>query len=475
MPDQPHWLTIYHSMTEDQSTIGESATPATPDGGAAATRARGPITRGRRWLINGIIVVATVLSVFTLVSVWANRLLFNPDNWESTSVQLVQNPAIRSATANFVVDRLYANVDVKARLQAGLPPRLQPLAGPVAGALHDAAVRGVNTVLGRPRFQSLWAKANRRADQLFIAIVDGGKGPVAVNNGVVTLDLTSIVDTAASRLGLPASVTSKLPSNIGTVTVFRSSQISFIQDLGNAIRHLALLFSILVPLLWALAIGLARGRRRRTLMSVGFSMVVAGVLGVVARHILQTAAVNSIVHNTANRPAARATIAIGTQILSEIAIAFIVVGVVAVVAAWFAGPARIAVAGRRAIAPFLREQPVWTYAIVVVVLVLLFIWQPIHAMGTVIGIVVFTCLALLGTELLRRQTAAEFPDAQPGDASAAARARLGALGGGGASDRPPPGDAASLPDQLERLAALRDSGELTVTEYREAKASLLHA
>ena len=92
------------------------------------------------------------------------------------------------------------------------------------------------------------------------------------------------------------------------------------------------------------------------------------------------------------------------------------------VAAWFAGPARVAVAGRRAIAPFLREQPVWTYAIVVVLLVLLFIWEPIHAMGTVIGIVVFTFLALLGTELLRRQTAREFPDAQPGNATAPIRA-----------------------------------------------------
>jgi hypothetical protein len=148
------------------------------------------------------------------------------------------------------------------------------------------------------------------------------------------------------------------------------------------------------------------------------------VLGVVARHILQTAVVNSIVHNQANRPAARATLAIGTQILSEIAIAFIVVGVIAVVAAWFAGPARFAVAGRRAIAPFLREHPLWTYAVVVVVLVLVFIWQPIHAMGTVVGIVVFSVLALLGTELLRRQTARDFPDAQPGHTGAAIRGPL---------------------------------------------------
>jgi hypothetical protein len=210
-------------------------------------------------------------------------------------------------------------------------------------------------------------------------------------------------------------------------------------------------------------------------MSVGFSMVVAGVLGVAARHILQTAIVNTLVHNDAQRPAVRATLAIGTQLLAEISVAFILVGIVAVVAAWFAGPARIAVAGRRAIAPFLREDPGWTYAIVVSVMVLLFIWQPIHALGTPVGIVVFLCLALLGTELLRRDTAVEFPDAQRGDASAAIRGRIAAsrdrAQSGGAAAPPEP----SLPEQLEQLVVLRDGGAISASEYDEAKARLLHA
>jgi hypothetical protein len=475
MPHQSRWPTIYHLMTEDQSTIQEPTAPATPDGSTAATPARGPITRGRRWLINGVIVVATVLSLFAIVSVWANRLLFNPDNWANTSTQLLQNSDIRSATSNYLVDQLYANVNVAGLLKTALPPRLQPLAGPAAGALQSGAVKAVDTALGRPRVQSLWTAANRRASRLLVTIVDGGKGPVGVNGGVVTLDLHQILETVAGRLGLPASVTAKLPANAGNLTLFKSDKLSLVEDLGNAIRHLALLLSILVPVLWALAIALARGRKRRTLMSVGFSMVVAGVLGVAVRHILQNGVVNTIVNNDAQRPAVRATIAIGTSIFAEIAIAFIIVGIVAILAAWFAGPARPATAGRRAIAPFLRERPGWTYAIVLSVMVLLFLWQPIHALGTPVGIVVFLCLALLGTEVLRRQTEAEFPDAQPGDASAAARARFAAIRSRGASGRPPPGAAASLPEQLERLAALRDNGELTVTEYRQAKASLLHA
>lgn len=422
--------------------------------------------------MNGLIVFTTVLALFTILSVWANRLLFNPDNWESTSTQLLQNPDIRSATSNFLVDQLYTNVNVAGLLKSTLPPRLQPLAGPAAGALRTGAVKAVDAALERPLIQTLWAKANRRADQLFITIVNGGKGAVSVNNGVVTLDLTQILDTVAARLGLPSSITSKIPANAGMLTLFRSKQLSFVQDLGNAIRSLALLFSILVPVLWVLALGLARGRRRTTLMSIGFSMVVAGVLAAAARKILISAITNSLVSNDAQRPAIRATIGIGTSILAEIAVAFIIVGIVVVIAAWFAGPARIAVTGRRAIAPFLREEPGWTYAIVASVMVLIFIWQPIPATGTPVGIIVFSCLALLGTELLRRQTEREFPDAMPGDATAAIRARLAARRerqGAGA----PAG--ASLPEQLERLASLRDGGAISPAEYDTAKASLLHA
>jgi hypothetical protein len=42
-------------------------------------------------------------------------------------------------------------------------------------------------------------------------------------------------------------------------------------------------------------------------------------------------------------------------------------------------------------------------------MLVIFIWQPIHATGTLGGIIVFSVLAAVGTEALRRQTAIEFP------------------------------------------------------------------
>ena len=58
------------------------------------------------------------------------------------------------------------------------------------------------------------------------------------------------------------------------------------QDVGNAIKGLALWLTILVPLLYIAAIALAAGRRRRTLMSVGFGAVIAGVIALLGRSLL---------------------------------------------------------------------------------------------------------------------------------------------------------------------------------------------
>ncbi len=151
------------------------------------------------------------------------------------------------------------------------------------------------------------------------------------------------------------------------------------------------------------------------------------------------------------------------------------IGIVLVAAAWFAGPARPAYATRHAISPFLREQAVATYGIVLGILVLLFIWNPIPATGKPLGILVFTVLALLGTYILIGQTAREFPDAPSGAATQAIRARMASA----RSRRQQPGNphtpnAPSTSEQLSQLADLRDRGAISPDEYQAAKEKLLN-
>jgi Short C-terminal domain len=451
---------------------GDTATVAQPQG---MTRS---ISRGRLIGVDVLIGITTLLLIVAMFSVWANRLLFNPNNWSNTSTQLLQNPDIRSTTANYLVDQLYANYDVAGLIKQGLPPQLQGLAAPAAGALRNAAVQGAELALSRPRVQNLWRQANRAADETFIQVVNGGGPRVSVNQGAVTLNLGVILDNVASRLGLPSNLSSKLPANVATVTVFKSDQLKTVQNGGKLIKGLALWLTILCPVLYALAIFLAAGHRRRTLMTVGFAGIFAGVVVFFGRSVLQTQITNSLTDDASLRPAIRATIAIGTQLLVEVAGAVTFVGIILVIAAWFAGPARIARAGREAIAPFLRDRAGATYAVTLGLLALLFLWDPIPATGTPAGIITFIVLALFGTAILRAQTQREFPDARQGAATHAIRTRVAGL----RRDRPPvdgpaepaPPASASAVDQLKQLADLRDHGALTAEEYTAAKQQLLH-
>jgi hypothetical protein len=446
-----------------------------PAADAAAADSAQHISRRRLVLVDGLIVVTTILAVVGMLSVYANRLLFNPDNWQAQSTQLLQSPSIQNATANYIVDQIYAHVNVGGLIRSALPRQLQPLADPAAGALQGAAVDATKFALQRPAVQDLWARANRRADEAFINVVNGGRGPVGVQQGVVTLDLGAIVDQIANRLGLPPNLSSNLPPNIATLTLFRSDQLKLVQDVGRVVRHLALWLTILVPLLYALAIFLARHHRRRTLMTVGFSVMFAGLVGVGIRRFLEGYVANSLTPSQALRDPIKTALAVGTQLLGQINGAFLLVGAVIVVAAWFAGPTRLFAEIRRGMAPFMRDKPWWTFGIAAGVMVLVFIWNPIPATGTLGGIIAFLVLALIGTEALRRQTVAEFPDAQSGEAMAALRARWHAwrqhrhheptIAGGA--------QGATVADQLEKLAAMHERSTITDEEYAAAKRTLL--
>jgi hypothetical protein len=388
----------------------EDPPPQAPGTAAGDTRRAeaAPPSRARRIWVNVLVWVTTLVAVLAIFAIWANRQMLSPDNWSRTSTKLLQNAAVREATANYLVDQLYANVNVEQELKAKLPAQLAPLAGPVSGALRNLATEAAQRALANPKVQEAWKKANRAADQTFVTIVEGGNGKVVITHGEVSLNLASIVANITQRLGLP-NVSSKLPPSVANLKVLKSSQISIVQEAGKALKGLSLLLTIIVPLLYALAIGLARGFRRRMLMTVGIAIVFAGVVVFLVRHVLIAQVTDSLVKTESVKPAAEAVISIGTSMLSEIAGAFVIVGIPLIAAAWFAGPARLAVKARHAIAPFLRDQPGWTYGIVAGIMLLIFIWNPIPATGKPAGIIVFLVLAFLGTYVLRRQTAEEFP------------------------------------------------------------------
>jgi hypothetical protein len=445
-------------------------------------------SRTRRWAVRALLVLATILAIVSIFAVWANRQLFDANNWADTSTAMLENDDIRTQLSAYLVDQVYANVDVTTELRGALPPRFKPLAGEAAGGLRGLAERGVDRALGRPRFQEAWKQANRLTAQQFINIAEGKSGAITTSGNAVVLDLRVILVELAQRLGLPRSLVDKVPPNAGRIKIMSSEQISTLQDGTSALKGVAFVLPPLAIALLALAVYLARGRRRRVLLFAGIDLVIAGVVVLIAANLIGNGVVDSLAKTDAVKPAADAAWSIATRMLRDVAQSSIILGLPVILAAWLAGPMRPAVALRRTAAPWLRERPGTVYALAAVIVLLVVAWGPIPATRMVVPVLIMIALFVVGIEALRRQVAAEFPDATVDTARASVveagrRARdavLGARRRGAAAEvaetAPPPPPAPVEPhrlERLERLAALHDTGALTDDEFATEKAAVL--
>jgi hypothetical protein len=375
---------------------------------ASVLRPAGP----HRWLVRSLIGVATILGIVAIFAVWANRQLLDTGYWTSTNTKLIESPPIREAVSGYLTDQLYANVDVAGELKKGLPTELQPLAAPAAGALKDLVQKGINLLLERPRVQELWRKANVVTHAEFVRLIENEGSVVKLpGGGAVVLDLRPMLGEVAEKVGASSTIVNKIPPKVAQLRIVTSNQLKTMQNAVNLLRSLALVLPLLVVAMFALSVYLARSRRRQTLIAVGAAFIGAGLVVVVARGIIGQKVVNSLATTEAVRPAAQAAWSIGTSVLADVAWATVFIGVPVILAGLLAGPTKTAVTLRHLMAPYLRDRPDITFGVVGLLLLLLFAWGPIVATKTLTGIVIIIVLAVFGTEMLRRQTAQEFPDA----------------------------------------------------------------
>jgi hypothetical protein len=365
-----------------------------------------------RWLVRSLIGLATLLGIVAIFAVWANRQLLDSGYWTSTNTKLIESPPIREQVASYLTEQLYANVDVAGELKEKLPSELKPLASPAAGALKDVVEKGINLLLERPRVQELWSKANQVTHAQFVRLVENkGSFVKTPGGGAVVLDLRPMLTEVAEKVGAPTTLVAKIPQKVAQLRIVTSKQLNTMQNAVNLLRSLALVLPLLVFAMFALAVYLARGRRRQTLIEAGFAFIAAGLVVVVARGLIGAKVVNSLASTEAVRPAAQAAWSIGTSVLADVAWSTVLIGIPLILAGLLAGPTHAATHLRRLMAPYLRDRPDITFGAMALLLLLLFAWGPIVATKTLIGILIIIVLAVFGTVMLRRETAREFPDA----------------------------------------------------------------
>lgn len=457
---------------EEVSRLAEDAAesaPAVAPGSESASHRRTALI---------LVIVASITGFFLVFAIWAKRQVLETDSWVETSTKLLEREDIREALAGFLVDELYTNVDVEQQIAGILPPEARGLAGPASGALRQAADQIALRALEDARVQALWETANRTAHEALISAVEGGTDNVSTEDGAVILDLRSILAQIAGEIGLPTSLVDKLPADAAQLEILRANELEAAQDAVALFKKGVWILLVVTLFLYGLALYLAGAYRRETLRSIGIGFIVVGALVLLIRSWAGDQVVSSLAATSSSEPAIASTWSIATSMLSEIGGATIIYGIAFVIAAWLAGPTSLATGARRLAVPYLR-QPRFAFAAAAILLLLIFWWSPTPGTERLGPSLVLVALVLLGTEMLRRRTIAEFPDRTTTFSAAGLAGTLAAQSRDAIGRRvrvPSRREQAATEsklDALERLGRLRESGVLTDEEFAAEKTGLL--
>src|SRR4249919_1951498 len=182
-------------------------------------------SRRRKLGIGLLVALASLMLGVSVLATWMDRVFLDSTTWADTSAAALQQPEVRTALSAYLVDQIYANVDVPQALEQALPPRAKALAGPLAVTGQPYVERAIAAGLDRPRVVELWRNANLRAHTALLKILNGGSGPLSTAKGVVAIDLRPLVGQISSTLTQRTSGAVTLPPDAGRIVLLESDQL----------------------------------------------------------------------------------------------------------------------------------------------------------------------------------------------------------------------------------------------------------
>jgi hypothetical protein len=380
---------------------------AQPAHAAAAPETKHSRLAWRTWVPWALVVLGSLIVLVAALNVWVKRQALSTDNWTNSSAQLLENDQIRQALSVYLVNQVYANVDVSQQLQQRLPAQLDPIAPQIAVGLEQASIRVVDNLLGRPRIQKLWKEANRRAHQAFMNLLNGHDSRLVSTNGNVVLDLRPLLEKVVQELGFGDQALAKLPPDAAQITVLKGNQLQTARTSVKVVRVLSYVLLFLAIAIFAVAMWISRSRRS-ILLGAGIGVLVVGLLVLVVRRYLGNYLVDQLTNSPDAKGAVKASWAIETNLLRNVGVNGVIYGAAIIFAAWIAGPGRLARWCREKLAPTMRDRPVLVYGALTAVLAAILLTGPTDAQRVYPLLILFG-FAYLGLEVLRRQTMREFP------------------------------------------------------------------
>ena len=383
---------------------------ATPQDSAPAPSAKGH-SRARGVAVVALLVLAPIVFFVGALATWVDRTALDNATWGDVTEQVVHDPAVAVPLSAALAERVQARAGFEQRLSTSLPPKLQPVGAPAAGAVTELVQRASTRVVESPRGVELMVKASRLAQAQSIAIIDGDT-PVSDVEGGITISLSDLLAELSQQLGLPG-VVANLPAADKQIVILPADNLSTIRKVVSWLRALSTWTIFIGLALFAAAVWLA-GDRRRAVFWSAMSLVGVALLLVVTKVAVGGILPGEVATTESGEEAATAIWNIAAAGLIDISKTMAAVGILGVAGAWLVGPSARAARARAFVGPLIQDAR-YAFGGLALVLLLLIAWGPTQGTRTLATIVIVTVLAVAGLAVLRRQTARELsaPPAGP--------------------------------------------------------------
>ncbi len=321
---------------------------------ASARRSGG---RTRRILAGVALVLACLLILLTTVALWTHQVVLNTDRFTSLAGKVMTAPAVIDPLSARISDQVVAALDVQDRLEARLPDAVKPLAGTLTLAVGSAIDTRLQVALLNPRIQAALLRVLSVTHAGVVRLLRDKPDSVSVVDGYIVVQVFPVVGEALTELQaggvIPADIqlpdlTSPdapgvlagrlqtalgvtLPADFGTIQLVKADRLLAARSAVQAFDVIVVVLLILSIVLVALALWLARDRRRMVVY-LGIGTLIVFLVARLAINGIENAVLSGIAQDDV-AGAVRAVVDATVEDLRGLTIIVVIVtGIVALVA-----------------------------------------------------------------------------------------------------------------------------------------------
>jgi len=314
------------------------------DAGAQPGRSSG---RGRR--ISSIVcaVVGAILLPLAVLTVWSRETIFDTNQYVETVAPLADNEDIQEAITFRVTEAIAEAADFRTIAEDALPANASILAGPIESGAKSLIQQVVGELVASDVFADLWEDINRVGHENVVAVLKGdGNEVFETDGGRIVLRLGPAADLAIAEVDaiLGTDLADVIPAEQldAEFVLVESDDLADIQDGLGLFNTLSWLTVILAVGLLIAAFVLAE-KRRLGVRRVGLAIAIPMVLGLVLYSWARGEYISSLGPDVRNPDAATAFFDITTRFVQRSFRALLVLGVILLIGAWFAGSSKSAI------------------------------------------------------------------------------------------------------------------------------------